>query len=323
MPDSNSTSLVKVQPHALANVEAIAEIPEEEVWLAGLKSAHSRRAYRNDVRHFMAVLGITSRNELRQVTHKHVTAWDHYMRELEEPQPSPATIRRRLSALSSLFKHLIKHTDVKVNPVREITRPPADTEGQTPAFAKKEARAVLDAPPEDTLAGLRDRAILSVGLQAGLRREEIAGLKVKSLHTTRGFDALRVLGKRKKKRVVLINPQTAQRIRAYVEQGGHADDVNGPLFRPVKNNQNKTNARRHLSANSIANVAKKYANQIGKTRGYAAHSMRATWVTAALDNGADIVDVQKDAGHSDVSTTRRYDRRGKNPEKSAAFFATY
>lgn len=308
---------------ASATIERIAAIPEENIWLAGLKSRHTRRAYRYDVRHFMRTVGIASQSNLKSVTHKHVVAWDHFMRECEVPTPAPATVRRRLAALSSLFAHLIRYTDVEVNPVREIRRPPADHEGQTPAFAQKEARRLLDAPDEDSLPGLRDRALLSVGLQAGLRREEIAKLRVGDLHSTHGYDALRVRGKRNKRRTVLINPQTARRIRAYLARAGHGDDASGPMFRPVRHNQHGSVPRRQLSNEQVARIVRRYAARIGKARGYGAHAMRATWVTTALANGADIVDVQRDAGHADVSVTRRYDRRRQDPEKSAAFFATY
>jgi len=68
-------------------------------------------------------------------------------------------------------------------------------EGSTLAFSKPQARKLLDAPAEDTIAGLRDRAILSVGLQVGLRRAEIAALKVGDLHQNRGYDALKVMRK--------------------------------------------------------------------------------------------------------------------------------
>ncbi len=62
---------------------------------------------------------------------------------------------------------------------------------------------------------------------------------------------------------------------------------------------------------------RKHAAGIGLPRGYSAHSMRATFITTALE------DVQKAAGHRDPSTTKLYDRRGYNPEKAASFFATY
>jgi integrase len=61
----------------------------------------------------------------------------------------------------------------------------------------------------------------------------------------------------------------------------------------------------------------------GLERGYSAHSMRATFITTALENGAGLEDVQLAAGHADPSTTKLYDRRGYNPEKSASFFANY
>ncbi|HXO33016.1 MAG TPA: tyrosine-type recombinase/integrase [Candidatus Acidoferrales bacterium] len=62
---------------------------------------------------------------------------------------------------------------------------------------------------------------------------------------------------------------------------------------------------------------------MGLTRGYSAHSMRATFITTALENGATLDDVQRAAGHAEPSTTKLYDRRGYNPEKSASYFATY
>ena len=68
---------------------------------------------------------------------------------------------------------------------------------------------------------------------------------------------------------------------------------------------------------------RKYAKRIGLDRGYSAHSMRATFITTALENGAGLEDVQLAAGHADPSTTKLYDRRGYNPEKSASFFANY
>jgi len=70
-------------------------------------------------------------------------------------------------------------------------------------------------------------------------------------------------------------------------------------------------------------MVRKYAAAIGLARGYSAHSMRATFITMALENGAQIEDMQKAAGHRDPSTTKLYDRRGYNPGKAAIFFATY
>jgi integrase/recombinase XerD len=78
-----------------------------------------------------------------------------------------------------------------------------------------------------------------------------------------------------------------------------------------------------MDPDAIDRVVRKYATALGLDRGYSAHSMRATFITTALENGAQLEDVQKAAGHRDPSTTKLYDRRVYNPEKAASFFATY
>ena len=190
-------------------------------------------------------------------------------------------------------------------------------------FRKSQARKILDAPADDTLAGLRDRAILSVGLQVGFRRAEIAALDVGDLHENRGFDALRVTRKGGRREALAINPQAAQRIRAYLERAGHGDQLDAPLFRPLRGNKKPHDPAGRMDPDAIDRLVRKYATAIGLARGYSAHSMRATFITTALENGAQLEDVQKAAGHRDPSTTKLYDRRGYNPEKAASFFATY
>ncbi len=303
-------------------LQALAAIPEEEVWLASQKSARTRNAYRQDVVQFMRTLGIASPEQLRQVDHRAVIAWEQIMR--EQDGAAPSTVRRRLAALSSLFKHLVRHGAASRNPVVDVTRPNINREeGSTLAFSKAQARKLLDAPAEGTLAGLRDRAILSVGLQVGLRRAEIAALRVGDLHQNRGFDALRLTRKGGRRDALAINPQTATRIRAYLARGGHGVEHDGPLFRPLRGNGKPHDPAGRLDPDTIDRLVRKYSARIGLARGYSAHSMRATFITTALENGAQLEDVQKAAGHRDPSTTKLYDRRGYNPEKAASFFATY
>jgi integrase/recombinase XerD len=78
-----------------------------------------------------------------------------------------------------------------------------------------------------------------------------------------------------------------------------------------------------MDPDAVDRVLRKYAKAIGLSRGVSAHSMPATFITTALENGATLDDVQRAAGHSEPGTTKLYDRRGYNPEKSANFFASY
>jgi integrase len=147
---------------------------------------------------------------------------------------------------------------------------------------------------------------------------------VGDLHQNRGFDALGVIRKGGRREALAINPQAAQRIRAYLDRAGHGDQLDAPLFRPLRGNGRPLDpAGRRMDPDAIDRVVRKHAAAIGLARGYSAHSMRATFITTALENGAQLEDVQKAAGHRDPSTTKLYDRRGYNPEKAASFFATY
>lgn len=194
MENGTELQIAVDSPGALSPIAALADIPEEEIWLAKQKSPRTRRAYKLDVQHFMQTLRIRTYEELRQVDHRAVIAWERIMREIDGAAPS--TVRRRLPALSSLFKHLIRHGYAEVNPVTEIERPAINREeGTTIAFSRDRAQLLLDTPADNTIDGLRDRAILAVGLQVGLRRAEIAALKVGDLHKNRGFDSLRVVRK--------------------------------------------------------------------------------------------------------------------------------
>jgi len=303
------------------SLQFLQSVPEEEVWLAGQLSPHTRRAYKRDVSHFVRAMSIRSAGELRLVNRAAVIAWQNLMK---ERGAKPRTIRRRLSALSSLFAHLVAHRATDSNPLRDIKRPRVNRrQGTTRAFSPKEARKILDAPDPSTVQGLRDRAILSVGLQAGPRRSEIASLLVKDYHTNGGYKSLHFIRKGGEDLSLAINPQTAQRIEEYLAAAGHGSDLDGALFRPIRQNQRQSDPRRHLHPIGIDRILRKYAREVGLDNGYSAHSMRATFITTALNNGASLEDVQRDVGHADPSTTKLYDRRGYNPEKSASFFATY
>jgi len=119
-PDSATELLAKrpTAPPATTTIEALAAVPEEAVWLAKQKSPRTRRAYRADVQHFMRFCGIVTPEQLRQVDHRAVIAWERHMRETEGAEAS--TVRRRLAALSSLFKHLVEHGRADRNPVAAV-----------------------------------------------------------------------------------------------------------------------------------------------------------------------------------------------------------
>jgi site-specific recombinase XerD len=242
-------------------------------------------------------------------------------------QNAPSSIRRKLSALSSLFDYLCERNAVTGNPVDGVKRPMTNgNEGSTPALGIVQARKLLEAPAADTLKGVRDRAILATLLYHGMRREELCGLRVKDLHSRQGVMHFRVKGKRSKIRFIPVNAAAQRMIEDYLALTGHRGDVEGALFRPVANNRTGR-LDRHLDPNSVyQNIVRKYGRETGLSAevvGLCAHSLRATAATNALSHDADIAKVQEWLGHANVSTTRLYDRRKSKPEDSPTFRVKY
>ena len=154
-----------------AQFHGLSEVPPELEWLANIPNEKTRRAYQLDITDFSTFVGIQRPEEFRLITRAHVIAW---RKDVERRRLSPSTIRRKLSALSSLFEYLCERNAVTRNPVKGVKRPKANSnEGTTPALSDAQARELLKAPQADTLKGIRDRAILATLLFHGIRREEI------------------------------------------------------------------------------------------------------------------------------------------------------
>lgn len=319
IPTSSNSLLTDVQFRDLA------AMPPELEWFANIENPKTRRAYRNDIRDFSLFVGLTKPEDMRAVTRAHVIAWRD---DLKSRALAKATIRRKLSALASLFAHLCECNAVADNPVHGVTRPKSSTgEGKTPALSDAQARMLMEAPDPNTLKGIRDRAILSVLLYHGIRREELCRLRVCDRQSRQGVLQFCVQGKGDKERYIPIHPNTGRLIDDYLLMAGHGADPQAPLFRPVKNNRTKEGLDRPLNTNAIYLLVRKYAAETGLaaeiTQLLGPHAMRATAATNALDHQADIAKVQEMLGHADISTTRSYDRRKSRPEDSPVFRVRY
>jgi len=321
------SDLVPVKNSALtaAQFDQLADVPAEIEWLANITNAKTRRAYKNDAGEFFHFAGLQGSMEIRTVTRAHVIAW---RKDLEFRQLADTSIRRKLSALSSLFDYLCERNAVLGNPVDGVKRPSSNgNEGSTPALGDAQARKLLEAPPEDTLKGKRDRAILATLLYHGIRREELCRLRVRDMQSRQGVMHFRIKGKRDKVRFVPIHASAQRLVEEYLALAGHGLDIAGPLFRPIKNNRTKEGLNRHLDPASLyRNVVCRYGLETGinaEVNGLCVHSLRATAATNALSHQADIAKVQEWLGHANVSTTRLYDRRKTRPEDSPTFHVKY
>jgi integrase/recombinase XerD len=297
--------------------QRLADVPPEAEWFANLTNKNTKRAYREDVTSFMRFVGITRPEDFRTVARAHVIAW---RKTFEKRKLAPATVRRKLSALSDLYDYLCEKNAVTDNPVHGVERPKEGAnQGKTPAISDAQAAALLEAPASHTLKGKRDRAILAVFLFHAVRRAELCDLRIKDYGDREGIKQLTVHGKGGKIRFIPANPRAVRLIEEYLEASGYRDQADSPLFRSVAANVDDPNRR--LNPGSIyRNVVLHYCKRLGiKAEGLGPHSLRTTAATNALGNGADISEVRDWMGHSSISTTQLYDRRETRPENSPSY----
>ena len=323
MVNGSSGLVVETKERLLtaSEFQNLANVPPEVEWFANIENANTQRAYRNDVREFMRFAGIHQAEEFRLVKRSHLIAW---RKQLETRTLEASTVRRKLSAVASLFDHLCECNAVPFNPADGVKRPNQGTnEGKSPALGDAEAKALLEAPAPDTLKGLRDRAILSILLFHGLRRAELCSLTVCDMQSRRGVMHFRVHGKGGKIRFLPVHPHSLQRISEYLERAGHGDKPDNALFRPVKNSAGGLDEA--LTGHGVyKDVVRKYARVLGlDPSAICVHGLRATAATNALDHEADIAKVQEWLGHASIATTRLYDRRKTKPEDSPTFKVSY
>jgi integrase/recombinase XerD len=299
--------------------QRLADVPPEVEWFKNIRNPNTKRAYQNAVQDFMLFAGIERPEEFRMVTPAHVIAWRDC---LGERILNGTTIRHRLAALSSLFQYLCDKNAVTHNPVKGVKRPRSETEeGKTPALADHQARKLLFAPPEKSLKGVRDRAILATLLYHALRREELCKLTVKDFMQERGgVRHLRVSGKGEKTRYVPLHGIARDLIEDYLQKSERAENDKGALFRPLRSIHGG-GTDKAITPDGVYKLVRKYSTALGFEIG--AHALRATAATNALDHQADIAKVQEWLGHSNIATTRLYDHRKTRPEDSPTFKVLY
>jgi len=299
------------------NITAGALVP----WICdALLSNHSVKAYGRDLMDFVRHMQVQGVDPL------HVTA-DHvkmYKRALLEAGLKSATVARRLSVLRGTYHQLAAKGLISWETAQDIAavKAPGVQKNSTPSLTQKQAIALLEAIPSDTLQGIRDLALMSVFFITGCRVSAVTGGCVGHLETDGVEHYLHVTEKRnKKRRKILLD--AARPVLAYLERAGIADDKDGPLFRPMKPDGSGVE-RRYMDRKTPWRLVKKYCRAAGIDpdrlggRGIGIHSLRKTAINDAIRNDATMHEVREFAGHADIRTTEVYFVRKEEDAEVAA-----
>jgi len=207
-----------------------------------------------------------------------------------------ATVARKLAALRSFYKYLVRTGAMESSPV-SVVRTPRQEKRLPKYLDVEQVGALLAAPNAATLTGARDRAVLETIYSAGLRVSELVSLNLEDLDEF--AEALRVRGKGKKERIVPLGSKAVEAVRAYVQmRSAGAVAKRGALF------VNKYGKR--LSARSIRRAIGRYARMAGIPMHVSPHALRHSFATHMLNAGADLRSVQEMLGHASLSTTQIY-----------------
>jgi site-specific recombinase XerD len=286
---AESTSVVVYDPRN-ADPEVVA--------LAGY-TGRTREAYSLDLRQFVTWcehLGI-------KLFDVHRSEIELFARELEEPGRARATIGRRLSTIVGFYRYAEEDGLIEHSPAVHVRRPRLDYESHAVGLDRNELGAFLVAAG---LGSVCEHALASLLALNGLRISEALGPDIESLGLERGHRTLIVHRKGNKTVTIPLAPRTARAIDLAV-----GDRLEGPIFLDAQG------AR--LRRDQAARMVRRIARRAGITKRIGPHSLRHSFITAALDAGVPLRDVQEAASHADPRTTMRYDRARQSLDRHATY----
>jgi len=254
-------------------------------------SPHTLRSYRSDLCEFRTFVG--PEKPLKQVDGRMVRA---YLAHLHSRGLDASSVARKLAALRSWFRFLVRRRVLARNVAREI-RGPRLGRKLVSFLPIDEAQVLVDGKAVGGAARERDVAILELLYATGLRVSELTALDMDDVD--RAGQTVRVLGKGRKERIVPFGDRAARALDAYL---GQRAERRGTLF------ANQRGSR--LSARAVHAIVRKSAVAAGIARRVSPHTLRHTFATHLLDAGADLRVIQELLGHSRLSTTQRYTHVG-------------
>lgn len=229
-----------------------------------------------------------------------VNAAKSYLAFLNERQYSKATIARKLATLRSFYKFLVKINRLSSNPLTAVRTP--KQEKKLPRFLEfEEVKKLLETPPADTWLGARDRAILETLYSTGMRVSELVALNMDDIDFL--GEVVHIRGKGKKERIAPISSSALQVIQHYIEFRNKRAQNNSNFDSKVLF-VNKHGGR--LSTRSVRRKMDKYLKMAGLDSAISPHTLRHSFATHMLNNGADLRSVQELLGHQSLSTTQVY-----------------
>jgi site-specific recombinase XerD len=292
-------------PALVAAVGSNAELRFMEFFSANIRNPHTRRAYAQATREFLAWCETAGVFSIAGVLPMHVAA---YVEQLARDRSAP-TAKQRLAAIRHLFDWLVVGQVIPTNPAASVRGPKHIVKkGKTPVLSPKEARKLLESIDVSTHAGLRDRALIGLMVYSFARIGAALAMKVEDVYVQNRRLWVRLHEKGGKRHEMPCHHNLESYLEAYLDGSGIRQDPKGPLFRTIGRNTRQLTRTPLPQANAYAMIRRRAAAAGIKTR-IGNHTFRATGITAYLKNGGTLEQAAAMANHASTRTTQLYDRR--------------
>jgi integrase/recombinase XerD len=254
-------------------------------------------SYERDLKSYLRYLrNVEAIDRLDNAQRIHIV---HFLAFLKEQGKSAKTVARHVASIRAFHQFLLRDKVVDQDPTVHIETP--KSERTVPkVLSLEEVEKLLDTPDQMDHFGLRDKAMLELLYATGIRVTELINIDLENVHLTMGF--VRVNGNGKKERIIPVGKTATEAVKHYLEQGRphfispkHQDQA---LF---LNHQGK-----RLTRQGYWKILKGLAKEAGITKELTPHTLRHSFATHLLENGADLSAVQEMLGHADISTTQIY-----------------
>ena len=277
-----------------------------EFFAGQIPNANTREAYLRAAFDFFSWLEDRGVVDLPAIEPLHVAAYVHDLR----GRYAVPTTKQRLAALRMLFDWLVTGQVIPVNPAASVRGPKhVVIKGKTPVLDPSEARQLLDSISDETIAGLRDRALIGVLLFSFARIGAALAMNVEDVYSQGRRLWLRLHEKGGKRHDMPAHHTLEADLDAYLAAGGLRLEPKGALFRTLAREKGRPLSDRRLPRRNALHMIERRARAAGLSSLVNCHSFRATGITAYLSNGGQLETARAMAAHASTKTTQLYDRR--------------
>ncbi len=258
-------------------------------------AANTRLAYRTDLAQFTSFLQQRGVRQLNAAERQHIA---DYLLHRRKTGLSPRSLARHLAAIR-MFCRFLSREKLLATDVTQTIDSPKLWRTLPHMLDYEEVGRLLAAPNTHTKFGLRDKALLEFMYATGLRVSEVANIKLSDINFEAGF--LRAVGKGQKERIVPVGKQAIEWVQRYLREARSSFPKAASLGEVFLSTRGQA-----LSRKTIWVLIKKYTRAAGITKTITPHTLRHSFATHLLDNGADLRVIQEMLGHADISTTQIY-----------------